>query len=565
MYQRFDNTRQQVINSRLDSLIAEGKMLGGGVAGIAGSDSYQFVSGFTDIAKTKPFTGKTIIRQASDGKPMSTIAFLKLVQDGLITGWEDLAVYFPAFANTKVINPYMVDGQIFTNIIWATSGSSILQVRQIGHGLASGDFIGIKGAGPVQGIVAAQINKIHIVTVLDANTYTITVTSLAAGTSTVGEGGVITITKLTSSVKQTALQGVTYYYTELPLSRPIKTMDIMEHTLGYLYREIFLSTTFGYADGSTDAVKVQKRNIQAALLSEKLLPAGRPDKPLPLSSGTLADWANTLAAVPLLFQPGAEVSYGPQLNLLGALIEKLTGKTLENYFKDEITGPLKMTDTGFFIQNDDPTRAEKLSRIQPLYLSFAPNSFIDINNVVVGPDGLPFGYGDYFFGTDQPKKLALIAGGMYSTLEDRSKFYRMLLNDGRTPDGKILISPAIISLLSQNHIKDYPMWTPLYAPSTQFRWGLGVGVQNGTNDQETLSLTGQTRSGIFWSGAFGTAFTVDYANDTSYNFVMNTAYAYPLTAPKTLLAATHMSALIVLNPKSGKNVDARLKQKSGWW
>jgi len=534
-----NNSRLIAINNQLQSYVNDGVILGGGISGKGGNRKYTYTAGHQDIARTKLFTRKTIIRMSSDTKLMGTVAFLKLIENGKITGQEFVSNWIPEFANTKVIDPYFPSSDVtLNNPLTATLGSNVLNVFQPEHGFTTGHVIGLENATAVQGINAFFINAVHVVTVVDSDNYTITVLVPASGTSLEGEGGLIKIVSLEAGVKQQFFSGIYYYYKEIPLVRPIRIWHILTNTLGYLYNQIALGAVFGYADGTNDPIKLYKTGIQAGILQQLLIPAGFPTNFLPLSFTDIKVWAATLATVPLLFQPGEDWCYGPALSILGALTEYIDGRDFETYFRQELTEPLCMKDTGFFIQNNDPRRVSKLARIQTLAVGVAPGFFIDFNTIIPG-------FADYFFAADQPKKLALIDGGGYSTLDDRDRFYQMLENKGSLLGNRYFISPALVSAISSNKINDLTT-LQLFPPAKNYKWGLGTAV--GAGSDEYFVLPAETNRNVFWAGAFGTVYNVDFGNDSYINFVTN---VFPLGITTRDLQGkifnVHMTGLLKIN------------------
>ena len=529
-----DPTRTSAIQAKLQQFVSSGTLLGGAVTGFAGSSNYQYAAGFQDLARTIPFNNKTIVRLASDSKLMGTVAFLKLIDKGIITGLEPIKTWIPAFANTQVISPISPSGSTFlSNPFQATTGSNILKVSQHQHGFNNGNLVAFQGATGIEGIPSTAINQIFPVTVLDHNNYSVTLAVAATGTSSSPEGGIVSVYQLPAGSNQVVFQGITYYYQLAPLKRDILIWHVLTHTLGYLYNVIPLGSVGGYVDGRNDPERQILSNIQGGIFQNLLFPAAFALPIIPGSYPNIQAWAQTLATVPLLFQPGEQWTYGPVLSLLGALTEIIDGRPFEKYFSDEITAPLGMTDTGFFIYDDDPNRANKLARIQDLPLAAGPY-LINANTVIPH-------IGDYFYATGQPRNLPLIDGGMYSTLDDRTIFYTMLLNNGKYNNNtQSLISPAIISALSHNRINDIVAGAtapPLKSP----KWGLGVAVIAGSDN--LISLFGQTTRAITWSGFFNTQFTVDFGNGAVFNYVTNVISA---KGPNTynLLNNLHMASLI---------------------
>lgn len=534
------------IKQVLEEEVAAGKLLGGGVYGSIPmkdddcnpvSKKYEFVSGWRNIQKTKPYTADTIIRLASSTKLMGVVSFLKLIDNGTIIGQENISMWIPEFANTKVIDPKIPTQTVTViNPFRATNGSNIIMVNQPNHGFSSGQSIGVQNSTAVQGISASELNQVHIITVLDANNYTFTVASNATGTSPAGEGGNVGIATVEFGVLQRVFNGNYYYYKEVPLNDPISIWHILTGTLGYAYYSIILGVSFGYSVGVNDPVKIYKAQIQASIINELLIPSTYPLSSFPLSYTGVKEWAKAMALVPLLYQPGTEWCYGPGTSILGALVEHIDGRDFVQYFKEELTDPLGMNNTGFFIYDNDPRRAQKLDLIMDLTTALAPGVFVPLNTLIPG-----VGIDNYFYGADQPRKLPLIDGGGFSTMDDLTKFYTMLKNNGKTKNGKFFISPALISSISQNKISDLPTYRFLI-PSYQFRWGLGVAVSAGFDTRNTLM--GQTTRGIFWSGQYGTVYSVDFGNHSVNQFATNYfGVVLTLGTLQPRLQNLHMSAL----------------------
>lgn len=506
--QGYNKDRLIVLDAATQEVVNRGELVGAyNTSAIrkpcGGFKEHKFFAGVENVQTQKPFTGDTIIRLASMSKFLGTVGFLKLIDKGFITGFEPLSQFIPAFANTKVMENFTPTATVnLNNALTATNGSAVINVNEVAHGRSTGDWIGITGSSAVQGIPATEINNIHQITVVDVNNYTFAVTTLATGTSGGGEGGLITINSLAAGVQQSVLHGVTYYYVEQPLDRPILLYHVMTHELGYSYWLAPLNLSFGFAEDPT------LRNTQAGIYNALQIPMGVPDPSLPLSSQTIQQWAPALAQVPLLFQPGTNWSYGPTLSILGALIEIIDGRDLETYMQQEVLQPLGMTSSGFFIQNAATDRAQKLARIMTLYFA---NTFIPVTAV----PSLAY-INDYFYGLAQPKTLALIDGGFYSTPNDYLKFLEMLINNGFTQSGQSILSPAMITWLSENHTLENSIFNIFdfspsqLTPGKWSKWGLGVAVTTGNT--LNVPLLGTTIRGIYWVGVFRTIFTADFGN-----------------------------------------------------
>jgi CubicO group peptidase (beta-lactamase class C family) len=194
-------------------------------------------------------------------------------------------------------------------------------------------------------------------------------------------------------------------------------------------------------------------------------------------SDTVCDMTRKLAKMPLEFEPGTQWAYGPATDVLGCLVEIISGMTLEQYFQQKIFTPLGMTDTYFNMPED------KLARLSTIYRPAAPNGILPVAMTVPRTTR-------YFSG----------AGGLISTAGDYARFCQMLL-DGGTLDGTRLVSRKTIELMTKNHIGDAKLWASL--PGRRF--GLGFSVVTDLGESANLGSAGS----YGWGGAFGTYFWVD--------------------------------------------------------
>jgi CubicO group peptidase (beta-lactamase class C family) len=194
--------------------------------------------------------------------------------------------------------------------------------------------------------------------------------------------------------------------------------------------------------------------------------------------------------LPLLHQPGAEVTYGPNTYVLGLIIEKISATTLDEFFTTRIFKPLGMHDTFFKVPDN------KLDRTTA---SYAKTDSVFVEQSRPDTNTEPIVYGDY---------------GLYSTAADYVLFMRMLLNKGTLGNTKIL-SPQSVELMSQNqvgdlsikkHISTNPYLNrdfPLRAGKNKF----GYGFEITTNIDHDPGL--RSAGSYFWSGISNTHFWID--------------------------------------------------------
>jgi CubicO group peptidase (beta-lactamase class C family) len=210
------------------------------------------------------------------------------------------------------------------------------------------------------------------------------------------------------------------------------------------------------------------------------------------------------AAIPLLFQPGAEWNYSVSTDVLGRVVEVAAGQPLDEFFATRIFGPLGMTDTGFYAQPDE------LNRLAALY-------------------GL--GKGRRLVRLDKPAEAARQrplmlsgGGGLVSTAADYNRFLAMLLHTDGSPAGELdgvrLLSPRTVAYMGRNHLpgnQDLATFArPLNAESPQVGTGFGLGfaVVLEPSDLKVDCSRGE----LSWGGAASTAFWIDQAEELTVTF-----------------------------------------------
>jgi CubicO group peptidase (beta-lactamase class C family) len=196
----------------------------------------------------------------------------------------------------------------------------------------------------------------------------------------------------------------------------------------------------------------------------------------------LAEAVKRLATAPLNDQPGTKFRYGYSIDVLGRLVEVLSGKTLDQFFEQRVFRPLGMVDTAFFVPE------EKWKRLATLY-SPKPGGGIQRS---MSPAQESF-----------KKKPALLLGGagLTSTLDDYARFCMMLLNDGEL-DGVRILSRKSVELMRSNHLGDLPRAGLL---GEGYGFGLTFAVNLGPGKSATVGSQGE----YYWGGAAGTAFWID--------------------------------------------------------
>jgi CubicO group peptidase (beta-lactamase class C family) len=194
---------------------------------------------------------------------------------------------------------------------------------------------------------------------------------------------------------------------------------------------------------------------------------------------TMAEYVKELAKLPLNFQPGTAWEYGPATDVLGRLVEVISGQSLDQFFKERIFAPLGMSDTHFYLPD------AQLSRLATAYEK-KDGALVKLTATGPATRGGKFHAG---------------AGGLAGTAEDYLRFCQMLLNGG-VLDGKRLLSRKSVELMTANHIGRIPMWRETLEG---YRFGLGFRVREHTGESALLGSDGS----YGWGGAYGTFFWID--------------------------------------------------------
>jgi len=248
------------------------------------------------------------------------------------------------------------------------------------------------------------------------------------------------------------------YYT-VPADRPITVRDLFRHTSGLDY------------DGPKD------ENGEPAY------------KKLGVTGGNgwvsfdLAEAVRRLATAPLNHQPGTTFHYGFSIDVLGRLVEVLSGKPLDQFFEERIFRPLGMKDSAFFVPE------EKWSRLAMLYTPKKGGG--------IEPTTSPAQ-------ENYKKKPTLLLGGAgsLSTLDDYARFVTMLLNDGEL-EGVRILGRKSVELMRSDHLGTLARVGGM--PAEGYGFGLTFAVNLGPGKSANVGTEGEYN----WGGAAGTSFWID--------------------------------------------------------
>jgi CubicO group peptidase (beta-lactamase class C family) len=196
---------------------------------------------------------------------------------------------------------------------------------------------------------------------------------------------------------------------------------------------------------------------------------------------TNEDQVATLGTLPLLHQPGTHWEYSRSTDVLGRLIEVISGRSLGEFLQERICGPLGMIDAAFSVPEKHHGRiAEPFAR--------DPETSMEVNLLDV----------------KRPATFESGGGGMIATTMDYARFCAMLLNNGRL-DGTRLLGRKTLELMTSDHLGSIPSNPELLPPGHGFGLGFAVRLTAG------MAPFPGTIGNYYWSGAAGTSFWIDPA------------------------------------------------------
>ncbi|MEO8562362.1 MAG: serine hydrolase domain-containing protein [bacterium] len=260
--------------------------------------------------------------------------------------------------------------------------------------------------------------------------------------------------------------------TVVPARRQITIKDLLTHTAGISYgQESFIAQQYaakGLGNGTGLGFYTADKNEPVCTTIE------------------------TLATLPFISQPGEAYVYGYNTDILGCVVERVSGIPLDRFIRTRITDPLGMKDTYFFLPQT------QRARLATLYASDSTG------HVSRAPDGR-MGQGDY---VDGPRRSFSGGAGLLSTAHDYARFLQMMLNRGEL-DGVRILSPKMVDLMTSNQ-----------SGTLHNQNGLGFGLGFETVDR--LGADGMKSVGSFgWGGAYGSIYFVDPVERLVVVFMIN--------------------------------------------
>jgi CubicO group peptidase (beta-lactamase class C family) len=229
-----------------------------------------------------------------------------------------------------------------------------------------------------------------------------------------------------------------------------------------------------------------------AALAQRYRDAGISDG-LSQTEGEIAELSKRLGTVPLLFEPGSEYQYGLSVDVLGHLVEVVSGMTLAAFFDQRIFEPLGMRDTHFFLDDAD---AERLASV---YIPAAGGGIRELQDNETVEEGYLVYSASYPF--NGPRTYYSGGAGLTSTVSDYVRLLQMFLNGGEL-DGVRLLSPKTVEMMTRNGIGELSV-----GPGRKF--GLGFAIVDDPGRAGDPSSPGT----YYWGGFFNTRFFVDPSED----------------------------------------------------
>jgi len=253
--------------------------------------------------------------------------------------------------------------------------------------------------------------------------------------------------------------------TELVLEAPAREMmvlDLLRHTSGLTY-------------GFTGKSMVRDRYNEAKVTDR---------------DQTNAELVTKLSKLPLQYHPGTTWDYSHSTDVLARIVEVISGVEFDTFIAERIAKPLKLTDTGFWVEG-----AERQARVAEPQI-----------NPATGQRPLLFDV------TKRPKWFSG-GGGLVSTARDYARLCLMFLNEG-TLDGVRLVSRKTVEQMTANHIPPgykhaYPVQTQIVSQIPSLETGQGFGLGFAINCEPGLSPLPGSKGDYYWNGIFGTSFWID--------------------------------------------------------
>jgi CubicO group peptidase (beta-lactamase class C family) len=244
-------------------------------------------------------------------------------------------------------------------------------------------------------------------------------------------------------------------FTSRPAKREITIRDLLTHTSGIPYEnEVYFKAKIPRVN-SLEPIKI-------------------------------GDIVKKIAKLPLNHDPGESFTYGLNIDVIGYLIEVISGEPLDEYFRKELFEPLQMTDSYFYLP------ADKASRLVTLYENDSLGGPLKVCKNLANQTYPVAGAKTYFSG----------GAGVVGTIQDYANFCKMILNGGSF-NGKQVLSRKTIELMSTNQIGDFEVW------QNKNKFGLGFEI----NTEKSHYLMPGSVGTLGWGGLYSTDYRIDPSED----------------------------------------------------
>ena len=236
---------------------------------------------------------------------------------------------------------------------------------------------------------------------------------------------------------------------------------------------------------------------------------------------TLEELVEKVASVPLIGDPDEQWVYSISITVLGRVIELVSGQKFDDYLNEHVYGPLKMTDTAFYVPDEKIQRLARAYRVssEDRSLSLLPQMNIPIT---------------------QSPPLLEGAAGIVSSVPDYLRFLQALLNGGEL-DGERILQTATVEAMTQNHIPEalMPFGTNPNNPMLDRGWGYGLAVVV----DESMSAYGTNKGEFGWSGSLGTFAWADPVSGTSVVIMLQIQPSNAYNIASKFKAIVHQSMI----------------------
>ncbi|WP_440998071.1 serine hydrolase domain-containing protein [Arhodomonas sp. SL1] len=255
-------------------------------------------------------------------------------------------------------------------------------------------------------------------------------------------------------------------YETVPANRPMTVHDLLRHTAGLAYGELTRNAPVKEAYGQAGLYQPDGRGYEARQLTPE-------------------EQVEALAEIPLVHQPGTVWEYSLASDVLGRVVEEVSGMRLSAFLEERVFEPLGMPDTGFWVPGDNLGRLAEPFDTDPA--TGQPHDLFDVDEQPANDSG---------------------GAGAVSTATDYLRFSQMLVNGGEL-DGEQILSPATVRLMASDHLGD-AIEAPLspgelLLGTPGYTFGLGFGVREGAGIAGIPGSPGE----FMWAGYGGTYFWVD--------------------------------------------------------